>query len=348
MKPIKSLLFLECNEEVRKITAVLLNLYSRNPIEVESEIITLNRMRQIKADKAPRGIGMPGANGSVLAALAVLFAAASARAQSEDMVVSYEPAGVWNSPLSGTSVENFNNASLGMNNNLNWNGVGTINAIDVIPANQYGGVPTPGYPNGNNYPVIGPGFGTTTSTLTLNQNSSYFGMEWSAADQYNTVSFFNNGSLVASLNEASVFKQIPSGWPSPYGGNPNPAFLGQDYGEQFAFINFLGAPGTSWNQIVISNNGYTGFESSDWTSRVNAWNPLTDGTLPGTPAVQVLNGITSQITSLPSDFGAGAAPGAPAPPMGACLAFAAVLVLQALRSRKKSVHKILRKYRDTV
>ena len=268
-------------------------------------------------------------------AFVMILAASSAKAQSEDMIVSYESAGVWNSPLSSANVENFNNASLGMNNNLNWNGVGTINAIDVVSANQYGGVPAPGYSQGNNYPEIGPGFGTTTSTLTLNKNSSYFGMEWSAADQYNTVSFFNNGTLVASLNEANVFKQIPAGWPSPYQGNPNPAFSGQDYGEQFAFINFLGAPGTSWNQIVFSNNGDTGFESDNWTSRVNAWNPLTDGTLPGTPALQVLNGITTQITSFPADFGAAtAAPGAPAPPMGACIAFAAVLGLQALRSRR--------------
>lgn len=255
---------------------------------------------------------------------------AAAWAQSDNMLVFYGAAGSWNSSLAGTSVDTFDNASLGMNHNLSWNGVGTIDQINVIPADQYGGVPTSKHPGGNNYPVIGPGFGVTTSTLTLNQNSSYFGMEWSAADKYNSISFLNHGSVVASLSEAQVFKQIPSGWPSPYQGNPNPSFSGQDYGEQFAFINFTGAAGTSWNQIVFSNNGNTGFETTDWTSRVAGWSPVTDGALPGTPAIQVLNGSVSQITSVPAGFSA-AAPGAPAPPMAACLAFAGVLLLQALR-----------------
>ena len=255
----KQLLPLEANEQILKITATLFNLRRRKQITAEYERDALHRMKAIESGMVLYDSRLPGANGSIFAAIAILLAAASAKAQSEDMIVSYESAGVWNSPLSSANVENFNNASLGMNNNLNWNGVGTINAIDVVSANQYGGVPAPGYSQGNNYPEIGPGFGTTTSTLTLNKNSSYFGMEWSAADQYNTVSFFNNGTLVASLNEANVFKQIPAGWPSPYQGNPNPAFSGQDYGEQFAFINFLGAPGTSWNQIVFSNNGAPSF-----------------------------------------------------------------------------------------
>ena len=115
----------------------------------------------------------------------------------------------------------------------------------------------------------------------------------------------------------------------------------------------MGSAGTSWNSIVFSNLGSSGFESDNWTSRVNGWNPTVD-TLPGTPVeliqtsggvqttadvtkVTVNNGviaITAKDTTsgkvLSADFLA-AAPAAPAPPMTACLAFAGVLLLQTFR-----------------
>jgi len=264
-----------------------------------------------------------------LAALAI--ASSCARAQ-DDMVVTYGAGGAMNSTLSGTSVEDFAGMAPGVYNNVNWAGVASIDQVSLVPNDQYGGIPTTGA-----YPVesISASRGSIDqTTITLNHSSSYFGLEWSAADAPNSISFYNSqGSLVAALNTATIFKQIPAGWPSPYEGNPNPAFLGGDYGEQFAFLNFIGAQGTTWDKIVLSNNNNgSGFETDNWTSRIHGWNPVVDGALPGTPVVQVLNGAVTQITKLPSSF-VPSAPGAPAPPMTACLAFAGVLVLQALRNR---------------
>ena len=220
----------------------------------------------------------------------------------------------------------------GVYNSVNWTGVGTINQVSLIPNDQYGGVPgSTVYPVTSASSSLG---GVQTTTISLNQNSSYFGMEWSAADLPNAISFYNNGTLVAELDTAQVFTKVPAGWPSPYQGNPNLAFAGLDYGEQFSFINFFGSPATSWNEVQISNPSYTGFESQDWTSRMAAWNPTTDGALPGTPEIQINNGVVSSISSVPMGFVS--VPGAPTPPMNACLAFATVILLRSLFQRRQT------------
>jgi len=290
-----------------------------------------------------------------IAVASLALFAASAKAQilvSDDIYVNAEGSGVFNSTLSGTTVENFNSLSIGANYNVNT-GFGTINQVDVIAANQYGGAPVSS--GSSLYAVQTAGAGEighatpiTTTTLTLTTPSSYFGMYWSAGDAHNTLQFFNGSTLVGSFTTQSLMDKLPSG----YYGNPNPAFSGQDAGEPFGFVNFFATPGIDFTSVVLSDTTGSGFESDNWTTRVGAYSPTTDGALPGTPVALITGTNTTLVNSVSTNssgglvinlagggtstlsFAASSAPGAPAPPITACIAFVAVLVLQALRSRK--------------
>ena len=56
--------------------------------------------------------------------------------------------------------------------------------------------------------------------------------------------------------------------------------------------------GTTWDQVVFSNQGTSGFESDNWTDRANAW-----GTQPGetgpVPGVQVVSLTDSKLSPIP-------------------------------------------------
>ena len=292
---------------------------------------------------------------TALAAAACALFTASSQAQSgilvsDTIATAAENPGIFNSTLSGTSVEDFSGMKAGVYQNVDWTGVGNISDLSLVNDNEYGGVPgTKTYSVESASASLG---GQKNTTINLKQNSSYFGMYWSAGDAANTLSFYNGKTLVGSFSTASLMDKLPKG----YDGNPNPLNLHQDPNEPFGFVNFSGLNGTSWNQIVLTDTASSGFESDDWTSRQQSWNPVTDGALPGTAIslVTTTKGVstTDSITNLstsgqnitiaavnpsgkplaPASF-VPSAPGAPAPPMTACLAFAGVLVLQALRRR---------------
>lgn len=279
------------------------------------------------------------------------------RAENYNMIITTaEGSGAFNTTLANTKVETFDNLPTGANRGLTWSDVGTIDAVGVLNANVYGGAPNAEGTGATRYAVqstSGSLGGIGKTTLSLNTPSSYFGLYWSAGDPYNVLDFYNGNNLVAHFTTANLMNKLPSS----YNGNPNSLFPG-DRSEKFGFINFMGSEGTSWNSIVFSNLGSSGFESDNWTSRVNGWNPTVD-TLPGTPVelIQTSGGVqtTADVTKvtvtdggisitakdtttgkvLSTDFLA-AAPAAPAPPVTACLAFAGVLLLQTLRRKTVS------------
>ncbi len=271
---------------------------------------------------------------STTTSLLIIAAAAItsiARLNASDMIISTsEGVGAFNTTLGNVNVETFDSLSTGVNNNVSWNGVGTFDSLNVKNADQYGGAPTAASPNGSKYAVEGLGVVNTT-TLKLNTASSYFGLYWSAGDAANDLKFYNGTTLVADFTTANLMNKLPGS----YYGNPITSGYnaGANSGEPYGFINFVGDANTSWDSIVFGNNGGSGFEADNYTSRVNGWNPTTDGALPGKPLLELKDGQITTISAVPAGF---AAAGAPAPPMTACLAFAGVLLLQALR-RAKSV-----------
>ena len=268
---------------------------------------------------------------SLLVLTAAAMLAASSAVYAEDMLITTsEGVGAFNSTLGNVNVETFDSINTGVNYNVSWTGVGTFDALNIKSADMYGGAPTVASPNGSRYAVEGLGVVNTT-TLTLNNSSSYFGLYWSAGDKANVLDFYSGNHLVAEFSTSSLMDKLASS----YYGNPITSGnnAGKNPNEPYGFINFIGDATTSWDKIVFSNNGGSGFEADNYTSRVAGWNPITDGSLPGTPLLELKNGALTTISGVPVGFVA--APSAPAPPMTACLAFAGVLVLQALR-RKRS------------
>jgi len=104
-----------------------------------------------------------------------------------------------------------------------------------------------------------------SSTLTLNSPAAYLGLWWSAGDPYNQLTFYSQGQVVGSFSTATVqsyLNKITNSASQAYYGNPN---NGDDKGEPFAFLNFYAPKGQSFDTIVLSDNGGTGFESDNFT-----------------------------------------------------------------------------------
>ena len=223
-------------------------------------------------------------------AVVSLFCFASAQAS---LIMTYaEQPGVQSSTVTGTSVFNFDSLPTGhLSQNVNFLGVGTINQVYVIPANQYGGAADSAYPNGSPYAVESSSSslgGNVNATLTLNSPSAYFGMWWSAGDPNNYLYFYSGTNLVGEFDTKWLDQKVGKS----YYGNPVPGSnSGKDSSEAFAFINFYATGGATFDKIVMSNPGSSGFESDNWTVRAPAYGTVAgDGsTLPGVP-VQEVNG----------------------------------------------------------
>jgi len=102
-------------------------------------------------------------------------------------------------------------------------------------------------------------------TVTLSQSVNYFGLWFSSLDPGNQLTFYNGATEVYSFDPADYHALVgacPSGT-NPYCGNPNPAFLGQDAGQLFAYLNFLDTTGT-FDRIVFTDILPGQFESDNW------------------------------------------------------------------------------------
>ena len=232
------------------------------------------------------------------------------------------------SSLAGTSTYDFNSLSSGLHQNVSWQGVGTFNQLYVIPADQYGGAPSATQPKGSNYSVQGIGSPVKSTTLTLNTPSSYFGFYWSAGDAANQLQFYKGNTLVGEFTTKSLLSNLPASY------NGNPLNRSQDRGEPFGFINFYGDQKTTWDKIVFTNATSSGFESDNYTSRVQSWTVKKDGPISGIPMVVVDGNTSTKITKLPEKWSlSSSAPAAPAPPFFALAAFAAVLGIRGMQKR---------------
>jgi len=232
----------------------------------------------------------------LVAGALALLALPSAKA---DLIVTVaEAAGDMSTSVPDAIVQDFNSLPAdSIQNNVAWIGVGTVNQVYVHSADQYGGA------NDSNYAVQSTGgeaAGISKSVLTLNSASSYFGLWWSAGDSQNLLQFYSggtNGTLIAQFVSGDM-KNLPN----TYKGNPNtdPAQAGLDSAEYFAFLNFYGTTGDTWDTIVFSNQGTSGFESDNWTSRVLPWgsDPKDHGPMPGNKVLSI-TGTSVTVTPVP-------------------------------------------------
>jgi len=105
------------------------------------------------------------------------------------IIVTYGAPAAMTSSVPDAQVENFDDPTLlGKDNNLVWNGVGTISSVYIRTADRYGGA------NGSDYAVqskrVGEPNEVPSTTLSLNTPNAYFGLWWSAGDANNVLSFY--------------------------------------------------------------------------------------------------------------------------------------------------------------
>jgi len=252
------------------------------------------------------------------------------------VIITYaEDPNAYTSSLKDTQVFDFNNLKTGKISSVEWEGVGKFDKLYIAKTDVYGGAPDAKNPNGSRYSLQGAGSGVLASTLKLETPSSYFGMWWSAGDPHNVLEFYNGETLIGRFTTASLMDPLPS----EYDGNPMNRKLNS--GEPYGFINFFGDEKTAWDRIVMTNDASSGFESDNYTTRVEAWDPLADGKLPGVPVVIVDGKTTTKVDEKTlegtrwalTETSVGAVPGAPVPPWTLLSAFAAVFVLRRPRSK---------------
>lgn len=208
-----------------------------------------------------------GVRAICLSAVITCLASASAEA---GLLVTYEAPGVQSSQVGGTLVtENFDSFTVGDYGTL-ATAVGTFElvpgqGVSIDAANQFGGAGGVG-----NFLAVGVQSTTNAATLNLALGTpqSYFGFWWSAADPQNQISFYSGGSLLATFNPTTALGALSD---AAFFGNPNANFLGQNSSEKYAYLNFFGTDGTTFDQIVFANNNLgSGFEIDNISIRAAA------------------------------------------------------------------------------
>jgi len=147
-------------------------------------------------------------------------------------------------------------------------------ALRIVPSDQYGGAG-----NSGRYGAIGVQSSTSGAiTLNLTNPTTFFGMWWSAIDQYNGVSLYDNNSFLMRISGAdmiSLFSASPTLTAQNNTVYQTSAYLGKpgtnprlNSGEYYAYVMFR-ASGLTFNRVVLDNSGTTstGFEFDNFQVR---------------------------------------------------------------------------------
>ena len=134
-------------------------------------------------------------------------------------------------------------------------------SFSINQADQYGGAGGLGsyivaYASG--------GIDLTLSHTAALPGINHFGLQISALDAGNTLTFYRAGVQVGQYGPANMIAGVgacPSST-NPYCGNPT---TGQDATEQFAYVNFFDLGGY-FDEVKLTETGGGGFESDNYTA----------------------------------------------------------------------------------
>jgi hypothetical protein len=188
----------------------------------------------------------------LLLSTSIAFLGLTASSAKASLIFTYEAAGVQATVANlNITTEDFNSAVLGNFTTYN-SAIGTYtsnpdNAGFISSADVFGGAEeTP-------YLAI---FDNSSLTLDLTTPQAYFGMWWSAGDDSNQLQIFSGSNLLATYDVNSLL----AGLPSEFFGNPN---TGENDIEPYAYLNFFGTDGTTFDRIVFNQTGGGGFETDN-------------------------------------------------------------------------------------
>ncbi len=121
---------------------------------------------------------------------------------------------------------------------LNWTGNGNVvlgsTGINAAPF----GVSVP---DGTHYLTVPTSGGSGSVSANLNSDYNYFGLWWGSVDTYNTISFYNDGSNVASFTGTQAI--------SPSAANGN-----QTAPSTNLYVNFLNLP--TFDSFTMTSTSY--------------------------------------------------------------------------------------------
>jgi len=196
------------------------------------------------------------------------------------LILTAEAAGVQTTSVAGVTTVPFTLIGVGTYTSLTT-GIGSFGGpgLAIVDADVFGGAGGTGH-----YFAVGVQSNTLATTLTLNGPQAFFGFWWSAADPDNGVEFYSGAALIGTFNPTTALGALGAA----YFGNPNPTQSGNT-GEKYAYLNFIGTGGTTFNKIVFKNASttFSGFEADNFSVRAT---PVTDpppGTLIGGGVSQV-------------------------------------------------------------
>ena len=202
---------------------------------------------------------------TLAAALASTYLAGSAASAS--ILVTAEAPGVQNTTASFSfiGVETFEGHGTGPGQNFTTSFGGSdfsgrYTNVRVDPANQFGSAGGTG-----NHAVTFTSTGYTLDlSTTLPGGVNYFGFWLSALDGQNQLKFFKGNDIVFNF-DASFARNFINSQPNAkdYFCNPNTAFAGKNCGEPFAFLNFYGLNGATFDRIQFFQDPVRGGYESD-------------------------------------------------------------------------------------
>lgn len=128
----------------------------------------------------------------------------------------------YTSPYSGVIVENFDSLLI-----WGWTGDGAV--VNSSLVNRYAAPFGASAPDATHYVSVPFANSSGTITANLGIDYNYFGIWWGSIDTYNTLSFYNGSTEVASFTGASIT--------SPNGANGN-----QTAHSTNLYVNFLDLP----------------------------------------------------------------------------------------------------------
>jgi|GEM_PF-1359489 len=192
---------------------------------------------------------------AAFAATATLFASAADAA----VTVTYGASGEQSTtaPLAVKGVETFDGRSSGgFNTDFGTGGKinGTYSNVSIYNADQYGGAGGTG-----SYAMTWNSYELALSS-TLPGGVNYLGFWLSAIDGGNSVQIYNGATQLFDLKASDILTALDGDW--HYKGNPTDAFLGQDYGEKYVFVNL--ASTTPFDRVVFNASG-GGLETDNHT-----------------------------------------------------------------------------------
>jgi len=172
-------------------------------------------------------------------ALAFGLALAASVAQA-GIIQTVENAGIYTTQVAGATTVNWNDYSCGAYTSCTGDGHLVTGSVSGRYASPYGVTDT--------YLTVPYNYSAGAVSLTTPGSYNYFGLYWGSLDLYNSIHFYDGGSLVGSYSGADIFSLMANGGQSSWASN--------------RYVNFLFTEGDLFNRIVLVSTNWA-FESDN-------------------------------------------------------------------------------------